>query len=194
MRTQVVGAVMLQLAAFFISQAHAQGRFTRPGEGFYAITRVYDRMTDSTRVSALWQESSRRFGLKSRAWLDVSFSFAGRRMTAPPAVVRLTLESFTPARGGWAFARPQKLRVRSGKIMKLDVPAAQYQKRQPALLDAGRREMLSFQISTDQFAAMVAEPDLELQAGNASFRFRAYEMDMLRDMVARMTTTGRGAR
>jgi hypothetical protein len=193
MRARILGAVMLlELSTVFTSQADAQGRFTRPGEDFYSITRVHDRLTDSTRVTAIWRESSRRFGLKSRAWLDVSFSYAGRRMTAPPAVVNLTLESFTPARGGWAFAHPRKLRMRSGKTMKLDVPAAQYLKRQAALFDTGRREMLSFQIPTDQLAAMVARPELELEAGNASFRFRARQMDMLRDMVIRMTTTERG--
>lgn len=193
MRTRIIGAAMLlELSALFTGQADAQGRFTRPRESFYSITRVHDRVTDSTRVTAVWQESSRRFGLKSRAWLDVSFAYAGRRMTAPPAVVILTLESFTPARGGWAFARPQKLRVRSGRSMKVDVPAAQYVKRPVSLFDTGRREMLSFRIPTDQFAAIVAQPELDLKAGNASFRLSGWKMDMLRDVVASMTAMGRG--
>lgn len=156
----------------------------------YNVTTIYDRLTDSTRVTVGLKGSSRPFGLGSRVWLHLSFTHRGVRLTAPPEAVVLTLESFTPARGGWAFAHPQKLRVRSGKNDKLEVPAAQYAKLRVGLFDAGRREELSFRIPTEQFTALAAEPEIEFKAGNASIRFRDRRMEMLWEVVRRMTPSG----
>jgi hypothetical protein len=160
----------------------------------YEVTTIHDRLTDSTRVTVALNGSSRRFGLGSRIWLDVSFTHAGPRLTAPPEAVVLTLASFTPARGGWAFAHPQRLRIQSGKTLQVAVPAAEYEKLPAGLFDAGRREMLSFRIATAQFVAMAAEPELELKAGTARMRLRKRAMGMLRDVARRLTPASAGAR
>jgi hypothetical protein len=183
-----VGTVaVLQLVVPAASPARAQSfRGDRGSDAAYQVSTIYDRLTDSTRVSVALKKSSRPFGLRSRVWLDVSFTHSGARLTAPPESVVLTLMSFTPARGGWAFAHPQRLRVVSGESVKLELPAAEYEKLRAGLFDTGRREMLSFRIPTGQFVAMAAEPELELKAGNARMRLRGRAMDMLRDVARRL--------
>jgi hypothetical protein len=171
----------------------AQGFELRAKTAAYQASRVYDRLTGSTRETFTLEESSRRFGLKSRVWLDVSFTYPGRRLTVAPEAVVLTLTSFTPARGGWAFARPHKLRVVSAKKVMLEAPAADYEKLRARLFDSGRRETLSFDIPTEQFVAMVAEPEIELKSGNARMRLRQRGMEMLREIARRLKPTA-GAR
>ncbi|MGH7483428.1 MAG: hypothetical protein ACRELV_14845, partial [Longimicrobiales bacterium] len=122
-------AAVLQLAVPAATIARAQSfRAGQASDQAYEVTTIHDRLTDSTRVTVALKGSSRRFGLGSRVWLDVSFTYAGRQLTVPPEAVVLTLASFTPARGGWAFAHPQKLRVQSGHTVRLEVPAAEYEK------------------------------------------------------------------
>ena len=156
----------------------------------YQVLTTYDRLADSTRVTVVLEESSRPTGLGSRAWLDASFSYSGAQLTAPPEEIVLTLESFTPARGGWAFSRRQKLRVRSGKSLQLELPNIEYLRRPVGLFDSGRREALSFRIPAERFAALLSEPELEFKAGNAKIRFRQENMEMLREVVRRMTLSG----
>lgn len=107
---------------------------------------------------------------------------------------RPTPVSFTPARGGWAFSHPQDLRILSGKTLKLEVPAGEYEKLRVGMFDAGRREMLSFRIPTEQFVAMAAEPELELKAGSARMHLRKRAMGMLRDVARRLAPAATGAR
>lgn len=188
-------AAVWQLAVPAATMARAQSfQADRASDAGYQVSTIYDRLTDSTRVAVALKESSRRFGLDSRVWLGVSFTHAGRRLTVPPEAVVLTLESFTSARGGLAFAHPQKLRVQSGRIVKLEVPAGEYEKLGFGLLDSGRHEMLSFRFPTEQFVAMAAEPELELKAGNARMRLRERGMGMLRDVVRRLTPSNDGVR
>jgi hypothetical protein len=158
----------------------------RASNAIYEVSTIRDRLTESTRVTVALKGSSRPFGLGSRIWLDVSFTHSGGQMSDPPEAVVLTLESFTPARGGWAFAHPQPLRVVSGESVKLELPATEYEKLGVGLFDGGRREMLSFRIRTEAFVAMAAEPELELKAGNATMRLRGRAMDMLRDVTRRL--------
>jgi hypothetical protein len=176
------------------TMARAQSFKDRATGAAYDVSTIYDRLTDSTRVAIGVRGRSRPFGLGSRVWLDVSFTYAGRRPTVPPEAVSLTLRSFTPARGGWAFSRPQDLRILSGKTLKLEVPAAEYEKLRVGLFDAGRREVLSFRIPTQQFVAMAAEPELELKAGNARMRLRDRQMEMLRDVARRLMPAAAEAR
>lgn len=107
------------------SQTHFAQRESARG---YQVTTIYDSETDSTRVTFTVLGSSRPFGLKSRVWIDLSFTYPGRRLTSPPQVVPLTVESFTPSRGGWAFARPQELRIACADEEKLRLAPAHYQK------------------------------------------------------------------
>ncbi len=179
-------AVVLQLAvptAMAPAQSFQAGRASRAA---HEVSTTYDRLTDSTRVSVALNGSSRPFGLRSRIWLDVSFTHPGPRLTVLPEAVVVTLRSFTPARGGWAFAHPERLRVVSGESVKLELPAAAYEKLRVGLFDAGRREMLSFRIPTGQFVAMATEPELELKAGNARMRLRGRAMEMLRAVSRRL--------
>jgi hypothetical protein len=169
-------------------------RGDRASNAAYEVNTIYDRLTDSTRVSVALKGSSRPFGLRSRVWLDVSFTYSGPGLTVPPEAIVLTLRSFTPARGGWAFAHSQPLRVVSGERVKLELPAAEYEKLRVGLFDAGRREMLSFRIPTGEFVAMAAESELELKAGKARMRLRGRAMAMLRDVARRLEPANAGAR
>jgi hypothetical protein len=166
------------------SQTHFAQRERQRG---YQVTTIYDRETDSTRVTFTVLGSSRLFGLKSRAWIDLSFTYPGRRLISPPQTVLLTVESFTPSRGGWAFARPQELRIACADEEKLRLAPAHYEKRPVHLFDSGRREVLSFRIAARQIVAIAGEELLNLDVGRAKVRFRERRMAMLRDLVAVMT-------
>lgn len=185
-RSLGAAASMLRLAAPMAGPAAAQGfgpRSTAANE--YLVAVVHDRQTDSSRLTASFTGSSRPFGLNSRAWLDLSFSFAGVRPVIPPSFVVLTIESWTPARGGWAFAHPESLHVRSGDSIRLDVPAAGYLKRPVRLFDTGRQEALWFDIPSGDFTRLAGAPELSFRAGRARFRVRQ-RMEMLREVARRM--------
>ena len=157
----------------------------------YQVVLIHDRLTDSSRVTASFTGSSRPFGLDSRAWLGISFSFPGYRLTSVPATVTLTVEAWTPARGGWAFAHPQPLRVRSGDSLRLEVAPSGYAKRRVHLFDRGRREELSFEIPPADFARLARAPDLVFTAGRA--RFKVHDrMAMLREVARRLSPPDRG--
>ena len=184
---------ILQLTAPMTSVAGAQG-FHRmsTAASSYQVVVLYDRLTDSTRVTASFIASSRRFGLDSRAWLDLSFSFGGAQLTTAPGIVVLTIEAWTPSRGGWAFAHRQQLRVRSGDTLLLETAAAGYRKHPVQVFDPGRRDGLWFEIPVAQFAKLAASQTLVFEAGNARFRVGAQRMEMLRELVRRMTPSERG--
>ena len=152
----------------------------------YRVLELYDRVTDSSRVVATIAPTSRRFGLGSRAAVDVSYTYPGRDLTVSPEWVVITVESFTPARGGWAFARPRPLEVRSGGALKLQVPPAEYRKQPVRLFDAGRRESLSFRISPAEFLTLVSETELSLKVGGASIRLTRGRMELLRRLAGRL--------
>lgn len=160
----------------------------------YAVSRVYDRVTDSTLVAASLSSTSRSFGLGSTAWLFASFSFPGRRLLAPPAFAELSLESWTQSRGGWAFAHPHELRVEAGKARLATIPASEYVKRPVYLFDRGRREELAFRIKAEQLAALAGQAELVLKAGNATIRLDARRMAKLRAFVGEMTVRDRASR
>lgn len=163
-------------------------------ENSYAVSRLYDRVTDSTRVAAALSSSSRPFGLGSRVWLVAAFTFPGRQLQAPPVFVVLSLESWTPAWGGWAFAHPRELRVEAGKTRLATIPAAGHVKRPVYLFDRGRREELSFRIEPEEFAALARQPELMLRAGSATVRLDKRRMERLRALVRETTVLDRGSR
>jgi hypothetical protein len=160
----------------------------------YVLSRLYDRVTDSTRVAAVLSAGSRPFGLGSTAWLMAAFTYQGRQLQAPPPFVVLSLESWTPSRGGWAFAHRRELRVEKGKIRLATIPAAGYVKRPVHLFDRARREELSFHIKPAQLAALADEPELVLKAGPATVRLDQRRMERLRALVRMMIIPDRGSR
>jgi hypothetical protein len=160
----------------------------------YMVSRVYDRVTDSTLVSASLSSTSRPFGLGSTAWLFVSLSFPGRRLLASPAFAELSLESWTQSRGGWAFAHPRELRVEAGKARLVTIPASEYVKRPVYLFDRGRREELAFRVNAEQLAALAGQAELVLKAGNATIRLDARRMARLRAFLEEMTVRDRASR
>jgi hypothetical protein len=183
-------ASILQLALPMSSVVAAQGFGPRRAiANTYRVVVVHDRLTDTTRVTASFTASSKPFGLDSRAWLDLSFTFAGVRLIAAPPFVVLTIESWTPARGGWAFGHPESLHVQSSDSFRLDVPAAGYVKHRVHLFDSGRREVLWFEIPSREFTRLVAAPELIFRAGRARFRVRE-RMEMLRTVLSHMTPVG----
>jgi hypothetical protein len=157
----------------------------------YRVAVIHDRVTDSTRVSASLRASSKPFGLGSRAWLDLAFTFSGTRLVTPPSDVILTIESWTPARGGWAFAHPESLHIQSGDSLRLEVPAAGYLKRRVHLFDSGRQEVLWFDVPSSDFTRLAGAPELLFTAGRARFRVRE-RMEMLHEVLRRMTPGERG--
>lgn len=187
-RTAAAWLLLPLLAAPAQGQTHFTQREKPRG---YQVTTIYDRQTDSTRVTFTILGSSRPFGLKSRAWIDLSFTYPGRRLTSPPQVVLLTVESFTPSRGGWAFVRPQELRIACADEEKLRLAPAHYQKLPVHLFDSGRREVLTFRIPARQIVAIAGEELLNVEVGRAKVRFRERRMAMLRDLVATMTPRSR---
>lgn len=184
--TASVGAAVLalQLAAPGLSATQDYRQDHSSAE--YQVTTTYDRVTDSTHVSAVLLPRSRAFGLGSWVSVDAAITFAGRQPTGEVGPVVLTFESFTPSRGGWAFARPQRLKVGSGKAVQLEIPPAEYVKHHVNVFDAGRRESLSFRIPGEQFTALAAEPELRLKAGKASVRLGDRRMAVLRELVQRL--------
>ena len=158
------------------------------------VSRVYDRVTDSTLVAAALSSTSRPFGLGSTVWLLASFSFPGGRLLAPPAFAELSLESWTQSRGGWAFAHPRELRVEAGKTRLATIPASEYVKRPVYVFDRGRREELAFRIGADQLAALAGQPELVLKAGGATIRLDTRRMAKLRAFVGEMTVHERAPR
>ena len=191
-RTVGAAASILQLTVPTISLTAAQGFGPRSAAAStYRVVVVHDHLIDSTRLSASFTASSQPFGLDSRAWLDLSFGFAGVRLIATPAFVVLTIESWTPGRGGWAFAHPQSLHIQSGDSIRLDVPATGYMKRRVHLLDSGRQEVLWFDIPSTDFTRLAEAPELILSVGNAQIRVRK-RMEMLREVLRRMTPLERG--
>jgi hypothetical protein len=191
-RSVGAAASILQLTVPTINLTAAQGFGPRSAiASTYRIAVVHDRLTDSTRLSASFTASSQPFGLDSRAWLDLSFSFPGVRLIAAPAVVVLAIESWTPGRGGWAFAHPQMLHIQSGDSIRLAVPPTGYMKRRVHLFDSGRQEVLWFDIPSAEFTRLAGAPELILRAGNARIRVRE-RMEMLREVLRRMTPSERG--
>jgi hypothetical protein len=180
-------ASMLQLAIPFTNLAAVQGFHRQPtAANTYQITSVHDRLTDSSDVAATLTRRSRPFGLGSVAWLDLSFSHAGLRLTTPPPSVRLTIESWAPGRGGWAFAHPRSLHIESGDSIRLDLLPAGYAKRRVHLLDAGRREALWYDVPARELIRLAGAPELVFRAGNA--RLRVLEgMEMFREVARRIT-------
>ncbi len=152
----------------------------------YRVLELYDRVTDSSRVVATIAATSRRFGLGSRVAVDVSYSYPGRQLTTSPEWVIITMESFTPSRGGWAFARPRPLEVRSGGALKLQVPPAEYRKQRVRLFDAGRRESLSFRVPPAEFLTLAFETELSLEVGGASITLKGRRMETLRALAERL--------
>jgi hypothetical protein len=181
-----VGAVVmvLQLVAPGLSATQDYRQDHKPAE--YQITTSYDRIADSTHISAVLLPRSRAFGLGSWVSIDAAIMFAGRQPTGQVGHVVLTFESFTPSRGGWAFARPQRLKVGSGNAVQLEIPPAEYVKHHVNVFDAGRRESLSFRIPAEQFIALAAEPELRLKAGKANVRLGDRRMAVLRELVQRL--------
>jgi hypothetical protein len=186
-------ASILQLAVPMSSLVALQGFGPRrTAANTYRVAVVHDRLTDSTRVSASFTATSKPFGLDSRAWLDLSFTFPGARLVTPPPAVVLTIESWTPGRGGWAFAHPEWLRIESGDSIRLEFPAAGYLKRRVHLFDTGRQEVLWFDIPSSDFTRLAGAPELLLTAGRARFRVRE-RMEMLHEVLRRMTPLERGS-
>jgi len=191
-RSLGAAASMLQLAVPVAGSAVAQGFGPRSAAAkAYQLVVIHDRGTDSSRVTAAFTASSKPFGLGSRVWLDLSFTFAGVRLIAAPSFVVLTIESWTPSRGGWAFGHPESLHVQSGDSIRVDVPATGYVKRRVHLFDSGRREVLWFDIPSTDFKRLAGAPELNLKAGNMRFRVRQ-RMEMLREVIRRMTPLERG--
>ncbi|MGH7751247.1 MAG: hypothetical protein ACREN5_00385 [Gemmatimonadales bacterium] len=176
----------LQLTAHELPPLQAQEpRFGLAPEP-YCVQELYDWVNDSSRAVAILSARSRAFGLGSRVSIDVSYSYRGRRLVEPPRWVTITLESFTPARGGWAFARPRTLQIRSPEALKLEVRPAEYRKHRAHLFDRGRRELLSFRIATGAFVELAAEPELSLKAGGAVVRLRGRRMELVRQLAQRL--------
>jgi hypothetical protein len=85
------------------------------------------------------------------------------------------------------------LRVLSGKTLKLELPAATYEKLPVKLFDTGRRELLTFTLPTERLAAILAEPELQIKAGNARVRLRHRDLAALREALG-VAITKAGAR
>lgn len=153
-----------------------------PGSSGQVIT-TYDRLEDRTRVTVVLAPGSRSFGLGSRAELDVSFTYPGRELRAPPESLAFVVESFTPVRGGWAFKRSTVLRGEPGEGRPVEYASADYA-RQPAwFLGPGRREVLFFQIPAAEVLALTESAKLTLRVGRWQVRLSGERLETLRRLA-----------
>ena len=183
--TLVTFGVLVPAAPTAVAQDFAH---RRRSESQYQPVTLYDRVADSTHVSLLLGHSSKPFGLGSTVWAHATFAFKGRRPPPQSTSAVVILDSWTPSRGGWAFAHPQALQVRDGQVRLATIPASQYVKRKVHLFDAGRREVLSFRVAADTLATFSRQPALILRAGNAVVPLTARGMEALRVLVREMTS------
>jgi hypothetical protein len=157
-------------------------------EYLYQVIPLYDRVTDSTRISAMLLTSVGWFGSGTKVWLTASFAFPGRELVAQPDSLDVALYSFTREGGRWAFARARELRVEVGNSVRLKVPANGYVRVGKGLLDRGRRELLSFRIPAREFIDLGEELEVVFQAGSARFELSSHAMEMIRDLIHRMAS------
>ena len=195
-----VGGAPLRLLIFIIaalvggttvgtSSAGAQDfRHHWQHEYVYHVVPLYDRVTDSTRVSAMLLTGVGWFGSGSRVWLTVSFAFPGRLQIEQPEWVDVSLDSFTREGGKWAFSRSRsrELRVEVANSVRLKVPARGYVRRDKGPTDRGRRELLSFRIPAREFIEWKDELEITIRAGPAQFVLSSHAMEMVRDLIHRM--------
>jgi hypothetical protein len=180
------GVLLTPAARTALGQDFSHGRRS---ESPYQPVTLYDRVVDSTRVSLLLGHTRKPFGLGSTVWAHATFTFQGRRAPSRPTSAVVILDSWTPARGGWAFAHPQSLQVRDGQGRLATIPASQYVKRKVHLFDTGRREVLSFRVAADTLATFSQQPALTLRAGRAVVPLTARGMEALRVLVGEMTSS-----
>ena len=182
-----------ELAPSAVPELHAQDfrDRLRIDDGF-TVSRLYDRVTDRTRVATALSAASRPFGLGSRVWLLASFTYPGGDPRVRPTSVVLSLESWSPTRSGWAFAKPRELRVETGKTRLATIPPARYVKRPVHLFDQGRHEELSFQIGVEELTVLAQQPELMLRAGSAKIRLNERRMGRLRSLLQEIGLPARG--
>ena len=147
------------------------------------VITTYDRVEDRTRVTIVLVPVSRRFGLGSSAWLDVSFSYPGRQLREPPDSLLFAVESFTPARGGWAFKRSLMLRAEAGEEMRLEYPTSEYTRYPVRVFDQGRRELLLFQVSAVEIPVLTNVDELTLRVGHWKARLTEEQLELLRNIA-----------
>lgn len=177
-----IALVLLQMSGV---GAAAQMRQAPPA---YRIASFYDRFTDTTRVTFSLKAGSRPFGLGSRAWLDVAFAYRGRQPQELPELVRITIESSTPApKGSWAFGGPKRLHIRSDGPFHLELVAAGYNRRVVRSAQPQFQDALSYLMTPGQVRSAAAQPVLQVKVGNARFRLDDDGMEMLREASRRMT-------
>jgi hypothetical protein len=180
-----LGVLLAPAAPIALGQDFAH---RRRSDSQYQPVSLYDRVADSTRVSLLLGHTAKPFGLGSTVWAHATFTFKGRRPPPRPGSAVVTFDSWTPGRGGWAFAHPQALQVRDGQARLATIPASQYIKRKTHLFDTGRREVLSFRVAADTLATFSRQPELILRAGRAVVPLTARGMEALRILVREMTS------
>ena len=180
------GALVVLGTTAGISSAGAQDfRDHWQHEYVYHVVPLYDRVTDSTRVSAMLLTAVGWFGSGSRVWLTASFAFPGRLQVEPPEWVDIALDSFTSEGGKWAFSRPRELRVEVANSVRLRVPARGYVRLGKGLTDRGRRELLSFRIPARDFIDWGDELEIIIRAGRAQFVLSSHAIEMVRDLIHR---------
>ena len=171
------------------SRSEAQDfRDHRQHQYLYYVVPIHDRVTDSTRISAMLLTGVGWFGSGAKVWLTASFAFPGRRLVTQPDTVELALDSFAREGSKWAFSHARELRVEVDNSVRLEVPARDYVRVGKGLLDRGRRELLSFRIPAREFIDLGQEREVILQAGSARFELNSHAMEMIRDLIRRMTT------
>lgn len=155
------------------------------------VITMYDRVEDRTRVTITLVPASRSFGLGSRAGLYVSFSFPGRQLRRPPDSLVFTVESFTPARGGWAFKGSLRLRAEGSKDTRLEYPTAQYTRYPVGIFDSGRREELLFQVPAAEVPALANDDELTLKVGGWKACLTEEQLELLREIARGVIPTTR---
>lgn len=102
----------------------------------------------------------------------------------PPDSLLFAVESFTPARGGWALKRSLRLRAEAGKKMRVEYPTSGYTRYPVRIFDQGRRELLLFQVSAAEVPVLTNVDELTLRVGYWKARLTGEQLELLRNMPA----------
>lgn len=152
----------------------------------YQIVSLYDRVVDSTRVSAMLLTSVTWSGSGAKVWLTASFTFPGRMLVTRPDSVELAFDSFSREGARLAFSHARELRVEVGSSLRFKATANSYTRLGEGLTDRGRRELLSFRIPAGEFIRLGDEVEVAFRSGPAQFYLTGHAIEMIRDLNGRM--------
>ena len=167
------------------------GSWAEHGVHEYQLSSIYDRVTDRTRVTVVPRQKYRPSYNQPNVSFSVSVTYSGREPTPAPDSVVFEVAVFSPARGGWPLAHPERLKVTLNDTIHLEFPSADYRRMSVHLNDRGRNETLDFRIPTTDFLSLAASSRARLKIGRFTIKLDQPGLDGLRALVPWLMPAGR---